>query len=389
MKNTRIIALFGFVALLLIAPLAVSAYAVKTDNSIYIGQEETINGNLYAAGNSITVDGTVTGDVFCAGQTVNINGKVAGDVFCAGEALNITGEIGGSARVAGNAVNITGTIARNVQAFGATVNLGPNARVDWDMFIVAAMGDIRGYIGRDLHGAAGNAVIAGKVGGDVKLRLDERIKGEKYGINYSGPRPLRVLSGAEIGGNLFYTAGIKGDISDNARISGETGYSLPKNITDKKDLAVAAIWSRIVFLFAALVVGLVLISIGRKQIIILTDLMLNEAGTAVGWGIIISLLTPIICLILVLTLIGIPLALILLVLWLIVLYLSKIVSSIAIGRVIMKKIREQEKESLIWAMVLGIVLGYLAFSLPLAGWLISLAAVWWGFGSLWLYHKKA
>ncbi|OGF25587.1 hypothetical protein A2303_00810 [Candidatus Falkowbacteria bacterium RIFOXYB2_FULL_47_14] len=387
MKNTRIIAFFGCTAFLLIAPLAVRAYAVKTDNSIYVGQEETINGNLYAAGNSITVDGTVTGDVFCAGQTVNINGKVEGDVFCAGEALNIAGEIGGSVRVAGNAVNISGMIARNVQAFGATVNLGPNARVDWDMFMVAGLGDIRGYIGRDLHGAAGNTVIAGKVGGDVKLRLDERIKGEKYGINYSGPKPLRVLSGAEIGGNLFYTAGIRGDISDNARIGGETGYGLPKN-TGQKDMAAAAIWSRIVLLFAALVVGLVLISIGRRQIITLTDLMLNEAGTAVGWGIIISLLTPIICLILVLTLIGIPLALILLVLWLIALYLSKIVSSIAIGRVIMKKIREQEKESLIWAMVLGIVLGYLVFSLPIAGWLVSLAAVWWGIGSLWLYHKK-
>jgi len=388
MKNTRIIIALSFMVLAMAIPATVQAYSVKTDSSIYVGREETIDGTLYAAGNSVIVDGNVAGDVFCAGQTITINGHVAGDVFCAGESITVNGDIGGSIRVVGNSINITASTSGGVQAFGATISLGPDASVGRDMLIAGAVADIRGDVNGYLHGAAGSVIIGGHIGRDIKLRLDERIKGEKYADNYSGPKPLRILPEAMVGGNVYYISGIIGEISEKAGIGGEVGHSFPKKSIDKNDLAAAAIWGRIIFVFAALVVGLVLISIRRERLVALTDLMISQGSATIGWGMIVMFLTPIISILLIFTLIGIPLAAILVSLWLICLYLAKITVAITIGRLIVKRIWGQEKESLIWAMVLGITLSWLAFSLPVIGWIFTLAAFWWGLGGFWLYSRQ-
>lgn len=389
MKNTSILIALSFIILAAAVPAAAQAYSVKTDNSVYVSREETIDGTLYAAGNSVIIDGAVTGDIFCAGQTITINGSVGGDIFCAGESVTVNGATLGSIRVVGNSVNITASTSGGIQAFGATISLGPDASVGRDMLIAGAVADIRGDINGYLHGAAGSVIVGGRVGQDIKLRLDERIKGEKYAENYSGPKPLRILPEAMIGGNIYYISGIIGEISEKAGIGGEIGHSFPKKNISKNDLAAAAIWGRIIFVFAALVVGLVLISIGREHVTALSNLMTEQGASTIGWGMIVMFLTPIISLLLIFTLIGIPLAAILLSLWLILLYLSKIIAGIAIGRLLVKKIWGQEKESLTWAMVLGITLSWLAFSLPVVGWILTLAAFWWGLGGFWLYFKKA
>lgn len=390
MTKTRFFILLCL-SFMLVVPFTVLAFEVKTDDVVYIDQDETVEGNLYAAGANITVDGTVTGDVFCGGQTVNINGRVEGDVICAGQSVNINGEVGGSVRAAGNTVNINGTVARGVQAFGASVILGKGASVGWDMLMAGATGEIRGKIGRGLHGAAANVVIGGEIGQDVRLKLDEKIQAEKRGIGFEKKEksPLTITDEAVINGSLIYSSSREGLIAEGASIAGEVKHNLPKIKPAKKKMALGYAWGKLYSIFAALVVGLVLISLWGKEIKKLTDKMLNKVGASIGWGIVVMFITPILAILLLITLIGIPLAFIMMAVWLIALYISKILVGILIGRSILEKLWKKQKESLIWAMIIGIVATWIVFSIPVIGWLLCLVAVWWGLGGIWLYCKKA
>ena len=364
-------------ALLLIVPVSAEAFAVKTGDSIYIAKDQTIEGNLYAVGSSITVDGTVTGDVICAGQTININGAIEGDVICAGQSININGAVNGSVRVAGNSININGQIARNAMAFGAAVNLGADAVVGWDMLIGAAVGGIRGKINRDLHGGASTVVIAGEIGENVRLKLNNK-KTEESG--------LVIMDGAKINGNIVYTDKNEANIAGGASIIGGITHNLPE-IKKKKFIAINWAWGRLYSIFSALVIGLVLVSLWSKEIKKLTDKMLDKPGVSIGWGAVIMFLTPIISILLLITFIGIPLAFLLMGVWLIALFISKILFGILIGRYLMKKLWEKKKDSLIWAMIVGVVISWIVFSIPVIGWLLGLVALWWGLGGIWLYFK--
>lgn len=389
MRKTSWLILASFFLLIFMLPLVAQAFTVKTQNTIYIPADEIMVGTLYTAGNTITIDGTVKGDVICAGQTININGTVEGDVICAGQNVNINGPVNGSVRVAGNSISISNIVARNVQALGASIALSPQASVGWDMFLAGAFADIRGNVGGDLHGAAANVLIAGEIGRDVKLRLNEKTKGEAKGVKKLKPGdPLTITESAKIGGNVYYTAGREGAIDDSATIGGEVGFTQSERDT-KSDLATISFFGLIYSVFAAMVVGLVIISLWRVPITGLTEKMQSKTSSSIGWGLALMFLTPIIALLLVITIIGIPLAVIIVGIWLIALYLSKILIAILVGRSLIKRFKNEPQESLVWAMIIGVVIVWLITAIPLVGWIFALVAMWWGLGGIWLYFRKS
>jgi cytoskeletal protein CcmA (bactofilin family) len=388
MTKTRLAVIFFFVFLLAL-PLGAKAFAVKTGDSVYIPEDEIIEGDLYSAATNITVDGVVKGDIICAGQTIDIKGEVDGDIICAGQSVNINGKIGGNVRVIGNSVNLGGSIARNINAFGASIILDKNAEVGWSMFFAGATMEMRGKVGGDLYGAGPKITIAGEIGKDVRIRLKDRIRAEKKGITYENKNELLTVSeGAKIGGNLTYTGNNEAVIFDKASVAGEIKHNFPKVEKVGELKFISWFWGRLYSIFAALVIGLVLISLWRKQIMELTDRMFNKVGASIGWGAVVMFLTPIISILLLFTFIGIPLALLLLGVWAIALFIAKILTGIMVGRNLLEKFWKKKKDSLTWAMIIGIVVCWFIFSVPFVGWILALVALWWGLGGIWLYFKK-
>ena len=378
MTKTRIFTLIVVLSLFIL-PASVFAFEVESGDSVYVNADEVIEGNFYAAGQAVNIDGKITGDLFCAGQTISVRGEIEGDIICAGQSIDVSGQVGGSVRTVGNTINIRGNIARNLQMFGATLILNPEATIGWDALIGGASADIGGKIGRGLFGGVADIIISGEINGDVDMSVDSRHQDQ------SG---LIITDSAIINGDLIYTDRHDANISSQASIAGEITKNLPKEKATSKNLSIAWAWGKLYSVFAALVIGLVLISLWRKPIIEITDKMLKKTGKTIGWGMIIMLITPILSVILIFTLIGLPLAVILFGLWILAIYLSKIIAGIFIGRGILEKIWKKKKDSLIWAMIIGIIISWLIFSIPLVGWILALIAIWWGLGGLWLYLKK-
>ncbi|MDD4900652.1 MAG: polymer-forming cytoskeletal protein [Patescibacteria group bacterium] len=362
--------------LVVLLPLAASAYSVKSGNSVYLGKEETITGNFYAAGANLTIEGKVDGDVICAGQSVNISGDVAGDVICAGQSVTINGKVGGNVRLIGETINLNGSVARNATLLGNTIIANNDANIGWDCLVMGNVLELRGKVGRDLYGRLDRANLTGSVDNNVNLNFDAA----NYGL-------LVVADTAKINGDLRYTAEKNAAIATNAQIKGQVNHAVP-SLKKQTDFWPAWWWGNLIAIFSALVIGLVLISFWRAGVIKITDSMLKRVGASLGWGFLVLILTPPLAIILLITIIGIPLSLILVALWLIALYVSKILAGILIGRSLLNSLLPKHKDSLLLAMVVGIVISYLIFAIPFIGWIVSLLAMLWGLGGIALILKK-
>lgn len=385
MKNTSFIML-SLAFVLLVPWETANAFSAKTGSSVYVPKEDIIEGNLYAAGQNITVEGKVKGDVFCAGQTVNIRGSVDGDVICAGQTISIDANIGGNLRVAGSSIDIAGNIARNAMVFGSNIITEASSTVGWDMMVGSVLAELRGKIGRDLDGGSAQMIIDGQIGKNVKLSLDNNYKIKNSQTN-KAESVLTIAKAANIGGELNYTANNEATIEKGAKINGKTIHNTPSPIksTDHKTAYGTWVMAKIISIFSALLISLIMLTLWRKEIKTITEKMLNKIAPSIGWGFALFFLTPIAAILLIITIVGIPLAAILFVFWLLAMYIGKIIAAIMIGRSLLGKIKD---ENLIWSMIVGIIASWIIFSIPIIGWLLALIAMWWSIGAVSMYIRK-
>lgn len=332
-----------------------------------------MGGNLYAAGQTVTIDGTVSGDVIAAAQTININGRVEGDIIVAAQDVTINGEVGGNVRIAGNSLTINGTVTRNVNAFGANVVFGSESLVGWDVYLAGANIEARGTIDGNLDGWAGKALLMGKVGKNVNLKLDRGDDNQK----------LTIAPEAIIGGNVAYTSKNAAAISEKANIAGEITQNTPT--TKETNVFLMWLWGKLFAIFAAMVVGLFLIFFSKNITAKVLEKMEEKPLKMLLPGLIFMFILPPIALVLAFTLIGIPMALIISTWWLTSVYTAKIMAAILVGKIIIQKINKKKKANLLISLILGVILCWLLFAIPFIGWLLGLVAIWFGLGGLWTY----
>jgi cytoskeletal protein CcmA (bactofilin family) len=358
----------------IILPVAAAkALNVKTDNSFYLAKEEITSGNLLATGKNITIDGTVSGDLIVAAQTLSVTGRVDGDIIAAAQTINVTGEVGGNVRVLGNHVSLDGPIIRNVNVVGNNFLLGRQGHVGWDVLALTAKTEIRGDIDGNLNGRTQDALIYGKIGKNINLNLSA-----------DNLNPSLVLSPESVvNGDVIYTSKTAAKVYDQATVSGNIKQNLPTD--DEGGAFLPWLWSRIFSIFAAIVVGLVLVFLLKNIVLKISENIKSQPLKMIWPGLIVMLVLPPLALLLAFTLIGLPLALIILAKWLIAIYIAKIIAATIVGWLIIKKLTKRAEPSLLWSMVLGVAVCWLLFNIPFIGWLIGLAAAWLGLGGIWIY----
>jgi len=130
-------------------------------------------------------------------------------------------------------------------------------------------------------------------------------------------------------------------------------------------------------------VGTILILTTPKQVSAAMDALRLDPWRSLGWGALLLFATPIACIIVMITVIGLPLGLIALALWGIGIYLSQIPVALTLGRLILK--REEASLSrgpMIGYLALGLFILYLLNWIPVLGFFIGLMTVLFGMGSL-------
>jgi cytoskeletal protein CcmA (bactofilin family) len=194
--------------LIFLGCLATPAFAEVTQSDLVIVRlEDTITEDLYAAGNSIRIEGRIEGDLYAvAFNEIVVTGVVTGDVVAIASRIEVTGTIEGSLRVAGGRVLMHGEVGDDVLVASWTTEVGSDGVVGRDLLTWSNRLGMGGSVARDLQGNAATLNIAGAVEGGVvvavgRIRVEPsaRIGGD---IVYQSRREAEIES-ADVGGNVI------------------------------------------------------------------------------------------------------------------------------------------------------------------------------------------
>lgn len=356
-------------ALSLTAAFAVAAASLQAQSfsagpGLTIPSGEVREGNLYAAAESVRVDGRLDGDLFAATNRVVVDGSVDGDVFVAANTIELRGPISDSTRVAGQTLTVDTTIDGNLLAAVRELVMTGNARITGGLVGAAARMEIDGTVEDGIRLVAGEILIRGTVLGDARLIADR----------------VDLAPGARIAGDLHYQARAPLDAEAAARVAGVVRYDEPvdESASDGPPWGVL-LWSW--QMLAALLTGLVAIALFRGSVQRLAATLAAEATLSALLGFAAFLLIPVAAGVASLTLVGLPIGLAAAVLFGVALYAAKLPIAVWIGSRLLGQ-AGHPTASPYAAMALGVVLLYLLFAVPYVGWLFWFGATWLGLGTM-------
>ena len=247
-------------------------------------------------------------------------------------------------------LRVTGdiTVAKD-QTVGSLVVIDGNATVD-------------GTVKDSLTVISGTAVVNGLVGKDV--------------IVVSGTLDLRTGSEVRdihlIKSNLLRADGV----SVTGKITDRDGFEVPSGF-----MAALSIYFWVALTVAAIVAGVVFAAVGGRQLNEAAHAMTEEPANSFVGAVCLWIGVPLLAVLAMLTVIGIPLGLgILLIVLPALWFLGYIVAGARLGQLILS--RNEGNGRPIAATTLGIVLLQVGVLLPVAGALVAFVAGTWGAGAL-------
>lgn len=352
---------------LMIFALPVLALMAQDERTV-IPAEQTINGSVFRAGQEVRVSGTVNGDLFVAGQDIVVSGTVNGDVIAAGQNITISGPVGGDVRLAGQHIILQGPIRGSATLAGQYLNLVGNLEVGRDLVATGYDVNLNAAVKRNIYGSMENMTISGTVGNNVRL----------YEVT-----SLKVNDGAIIGGNLVYGSPSRASIDPNTTITGNESWQKivrEPRPTETRFITRASITGFLISLAGLLLVWLIgKISAPQcwKQ---LAAPSVKQPGATLGMGLLFLLAVPVLVIFLMFTVIGIPLALISLLLYGIGIYISRIIVAQYLAEILAPRLNYRGHE--FWLLLAALLVMMLAVKIPYIGWIITLAVLSLGLGSI-------
>ncbi|MFA4954280.1 MAG: polymer-forming cytoskeletal protein [Patescibacteria group bacterium] len=355
-KKVSCFALVLVAVFLALAP--VQAAEFKSGNLVNI-TDGKVDGDLFAASNYVNVSSSLPGDAFLAGNTVQLAGSVAQSVVAAGSMVNISGKVGHALRVAGSQVTISGTIEGDVMAAGGTVNILPSAVIKGDLYLGSGNSLIQGEVQGKILAAGGNVILDGKVGKDAYIQAEE----------------LTLASTAKIGGKLTYKSSKEASF-DKAQAAGGVEYIKTEVKQSRKGKSAFPLVAAIGWFLVSTILSLVAAFVGfhflRKRTVEVVSAVMPRFMVNLGWGFVWLVMVPIACVILAVTLLGIPFALFGMIVYSLVSCLAKVLSGILLGVWILHLFNKKRGWVVDWkAILLGVIVINLLLFIPLVGWLLA------------------
>lgn len=358
-------------AILFFSLAGVCAHADEREQHLYTFQQGS---DTFAVGGSPRVSAPVKGDLVAAGGELRIGAAVAGDIMAAGGTLRIDAAASQDVYAAGGQVEIGGSISRNARIAGGSVSVGPQARILGNASLAGGRVEMLGSIGGYLQSAGGRVFIDGRIDGDVEAAAGE----------------LELGPQARIGGKLRYRSGAPLTQDPAAQVKGGVErLEMPVRHAAERSRAPVAfgLCTLGLMLLAAVLVAALPGPFGRVA---------ETARARFGWsllaGFVALVVIPVAALVLLITVIGIPLAGLTVLLYLALLLVGYVCAGIALGDMALKRWLAARAAHRGWralAAALGVLAIALLVLIPWLGGLVAFLALIAGMGALLMQLKAA
>jgi hypothetical protein len=333
--------------------------------------------NLYVAGGEVDVRAEVDGDVAAAGGRVLLDGVVTRDALVAGGDVTVRGRVGDDLRVAGGLVTLGGPIAGELLAAGGRVRVAPEAAVSGRAWLAGGIVEVQGRVGKTLRAAGGTIRLGGQVDGDVDV----------------AGREIEIGPAARIGGSLTYRSPRPARIDPAARIAGAVTHRRTELPAQAVGIArTASIALSVLGLLALGVTGVALLLLFPGFLTTSARTIASDPWTSLGLGLLVLVATPPVGLVLLVSVLGIPLALMLLAVYAVALVAGGLVAALFLGDVGARWLGRGDPPSRgtqIVALLGALVVLALVRWIPIAGTLVLFLAVLFGVGALTLQSARA
>lgn len=334
----------GILACLL--PATALAAEFKSGESLTIAASDTIEDDLYIAGGTVRIEGNVNGDLIIAGGNVEVKGNVSGDITAAGGNVVLSGTIGDDLRAAGGDIRVTGPVTDDVLIAGGIVTIAETATV-----------------GGQLKTGAGELTVAGKV-------TTIEAAGEK----------VTLAKTAVVAGDLTYWSSQQATIEQGAAVTGKTTHNTVK---DEPVRSGDNLWSKLFSTLTAALFAYIFFLLFPVKTAAVIDSINMKAFTNFWLGLAFTILVPIVAIITIITIVGIPVSIGILLLYPIFMYLGSLVTTVWLGDRAMRLLNKStEKDITAPSIFVGAVLMTLLMLIPYVGPIMSFLLFMTGLGSL-------
>jgi cytoskeletal protein CcmA (bactofilin family) len=330
-----------------------------------IDSHQTIQGDLYFSGDILEVDGEIKGDLIVFASRVIINGKVDGSVLgVVTEKITVRGEVGGNLRVMAAQVQLGGKVGQSVSALaiqflmkkGSTVRTG----VLGNFNVVQLGGEVHGPVNITVHSGV-------KIGGKITGNLITK-----------GAR-LEWLPPVEIGGRVDDYSGLSAQPGAKQRVKIAGGYRLHPLKNGPLFNYKYIFFFSVIWFMGGILMSLVFFRIFPRTAWKITRPTPGNLQRSLVVGLISFIIIPILVVILMITTVGIPIAIVLTLLYIVLLTFAGVPFTILIGRMVFRKLDGEYPKHPYLLILGGSLLTGVISVIPVIGFFVP---IWFGFGML-------
>lgn len=312
-----------------------------------------IDNDVYLFEESISIENEVNGNVYLIGKNINISSEyLNGNVFAIGQDITIKGLVYGSIYVMGENINIESECTGTVYVLGKSITLAENATILGDLKVSADSLYIDGNVNRELDAYVENINVSDKSENIGKGHVS-------YSTELVDPKGmLEVL-----------------DVQIHEKTS-EKVQGL------KEVISISKIQSEVVAVISTIIIIGIIYLIIKNRPIEKVENYAQEIVASIGKGFLWLIVTPIVSVILLCTIIGIPVALLAITIYVIAICISTPVASLRIAEIIFaNKPKDNKIVLLLYAIAVYIIIKVVTY-LPIIGGIISFLVGLYGIESL-------
>jgi cytoskeletal protein CcmA (bactofilin family) len=334
MKKKRLI-LMGFLVVFLTFALCGLSYGggyignLRSGVNVEVVADETVSGELLAAGANVEVLGKVEGGLKAFGANIVSSGDVQGEVKAFGANVVLAGRYQNKVIVRAANVTLSGTFDGDVDVWAARVTVARTALIKGNL----------------LHATA-----------DLNLQQGSRIMGEVV-----QKQTMVKTEGVEKWGRRGLLA-----------------------------LFPLGIFFWLISLAALILVGVIInYLLFPKKTDVIIDTISKSPWKSLWFGLIFLVVVPVAIVIAFITVVGVPAGIIAGLLYWIAIYISRIYIGVWIGRKALGYINKSMETAFFWPLVIGIIIIALISLIPFVGCLFRLFILLISLGALWTVMWKA
>ncbi|HVW66127.1 MAG TPA: hypothetical protein VHA78_00160 [Candidatus Peribacteraceae bacterium] len=372
-----------WIASLAILPfIPVAAYAAETHfASINVGSDQ------YMAGQTVSITNDVPGDLNMAGGSVTVDGTVQGNLQAVGGTIVVDGDVRHNVRVAGGTIDVNHIVGGNLTVLGGTIHISKDAIIGGSVLVLGGRVTIDGTIQGDLQMRGGQTTINGTVRGSANLQSQLMTLNGTIGSNAAiAAQNMTFGSDAKIGGKLRYW--IPDSVQSLPKVAAggsiyDSSLAFNQAQTSPSQVLAAITFAGIIMILMA-AVSIALILWASKTIFRdTTKYLTKQPAMSFFIGLLYFVLTPVVIVILMLTVIGIPVALALLAMYLVSILFAKVLTGIVLAKWIEGYYRHKWTYIQTFFASLGVYLVLkMLMLIPFVGFLLVLVLVLTAYGAL-------